>query len=65
MTRDPSDEGRIIVTVRGIDPDLWQRIRIEATRRNTHQGEMVNLALAFWLKRNEGKPLTAPVRKSL
>jgi hypothetical protein len=43
------------VTVRGIDPDLWLRIRKAALERGCPAGKIVNQALTAWLNIKKGE----------
>lgn len=37
--------------IRGVDPELWHRVRVEALKRKQTAGEMLNEILAAWLDR--------------
>lgn len=37
--------------IRGVDPDLWRAVRVEALKRKQAAGELLNEVLREWLKR--------------
>jgi hypothetical protein len=37
--------------IRGVDPDLWHAVRVEALKRKLTAGEMLNEILRAWLER--------------
>jgi hypothetical protein len=38
------------LTARGVDPALWKRLRIVAIHEETSVGELLNEAIAEWLR---------------
>lgn len=40
--------------LRGVDANLWRRVRLEAVKRGWTTGELVSHALREWMARHEG-----------
>ncbi|MBA7580347.1 hypothetical protein ES708_22238 [subsurface metagenome] len=49
------DTTKITKSIRGLDPDLYNRARAEALKRGITIGQYVNEALALKLKQDRGK----------
>lgn len=39
--------------IRGVDPDLWHQVRVEAVKRRLSVGALLNEILREWLRRAE------------
>jgi hypothetical protein len=42
--------------IRGLDPDLWHEVRVEAVKRKLTVGALLNEVLREWLRETQKRP---------